>query len=294
MKTKSKNKKSNRPGCWTLAVLALIGLSLLPSSNQAQAQTDVDDFVHGQGAPADNGDSVFVPGVKMGRPSHGGSGCTSGTVAAVLSPDQKTLSMLFDNYIVEAGDSFGNRRGLKSCQISVPFKVPSGYQVSVVKLDYRGFHSIPVNGFAHYDATYYMSDAQTGQISRRRIRRKLNVRGPEDGDFVINSQVRGRQMWSNCGRDFNLHINTNITAMSNNSGDDTMAILDSIDARAEQTVDYHLVWKPCRDSGPGRPPVVNPGRPPRPPVINPGRPGGPGRPNPPGRPPRFGGRGRHG
>lgn len=71
MKTKSKNKKSNRPGCWTLAVLALIGLSLLPSSNQAQAQTDVDDFVHGQGAPADNGDSVFVPGVKWEDPATG-------------------------------------------------------------------------------------------------------------------------------------------------------------------------------------------------------------------------------
>ncbi|MCC7403599.1 MAG: DUF4360 domain-containing protein [Bdellovibrionales bacterium] len=281
MKTKNKNQSSESQGQrWLSILFLLVGCAMGGLSLQALAQSDTADFERGQGAPADNGDSVFAPGVRMGAPHHTGNGCAPGTVSAVLSPDQKTLSMLFDNYLVQAGDAHGTRRDLKSCQITIPFSVPQGFMVSVVKLDYRGFHSIPANGFAHYDATYFFSDAGNGSISNRRIRRKLNVRGPEDGDFIINSEVRGRALWSACGRDFNLHINTNLTAMSNNSGEDTLASLDSIDANASQTVDYHLVWQACNSNGPGRPPIV----------VPPGNPGDPGRPGPPGRPPRFPGR----
>ena len=45
--------------------------------------------------------------IKLGVPGYGGSGCPSNSVSATLSPDSKSLSLLFDEYIVQAGGDTG-------------------------------------------------------------------------------------------------------------------------------------------------------------------------------------------
>src|SRR3982750_1792818 len=45
--------------------------------------------------------------ISLGQPGYGGTGCPGGSVSATLSPDAKSLSILFDQYQVEAGGDTG-------------------------------------------------------------------------------------------------------------------------------------------------------------------------------------------
>src|SRR5687767_2321492 len=81
--------------------------------------------------------------IRLGTPAIGGSGCPQGTASAVLSPDGKTLSVLFDQFQVEAGRTTGKQIDRKTCDMGIPVHVPQGFAVSVLQVDYRGFNALP-------------------------------------------------------------------------------------------------------------------------------------------------------
>src|ERR1700755_1535250 len=85
--------------------------------------------------------------LQLGNPAYGGTGCPAGSASVSLSPDQLSISMLFDSYVVEAGPNAAFDR--KNCNIAVPVHVPSGYSVSVFAIDYRGFTGLPSGGRAN-------------------------------------------------------------------------------------------------------------------------------------------------
>jgi hypothetical protein len=67
--------------------------------------------------------------ISLGEPGYGGTGCPDGTVSVTLSPDQKSLSLLFDQYQVEVGGDTGKSFDRKSCNIAIPVHVPQGLSV---------------------------------------------------------------------------------------------------------------------------------------------------------------------
>ena len=81
------------------------------------------------------GSAQAQSGIALGEPAYGGTGCPSGSVSAALSPDNTSLSLLFDQYVVEAGQSVGRSFDRKSCNIAIPVHVPQGYSVSVMSID---------------------------------------------------------------------------------------------------------------------------------------------------------------
>lgn len=85
----------------------------------------------------------YADDIRIGYPGTGGTGCPQGSVSASLSPDRKTISLIFDKYVVEAGRDFGKRTDRKNCQIALPVHIPQGMSVSVLEMDYRGFNSLP-------------------------------------------------------------------------------------------------------------------------------------------------------
>ena len=50
---------------------------------------------------------AYADDISLGQPGYGGSGCPDASVSATLSPDAKSLSLLFDAYQVEAGGVTG-------------------------------------------------------------------------------------------------------------------------------------------------------------------------------------------
>ncbi len=95
--------------------------------------------------------------IALGIPGYGGNGCPAGTASVTLSPDAKALSIIFDQFIAEAGPNIGKTLDRKSCNIAIPVHVPSGFSVSVIAVDYRGFVSLPRNAMAKLQAEYFFA-----------------------------------------------------------------------------------------------------------------------------------------
>ncbi len=181
------------------------------------------------GAPAARADSI-----SLGTPAYGGTGCPAGSAAAVLSPDQKSLSILFDNYVAQAGG--GKSFDRKSCNLAVPVHVPQGYSVSVLAIDYRGYNNIPAGAKSVFRVEYFFAGG-TGPVFNK------TFNGPKNDDYLItNSLTQSGTVWSACGADVNLRVNSSIrvTTVQNK---DAIATVDTADVKA--AIVYKLQWKKC-------------------------------------------------
>lgn len=242
-----------------------------------QSGEDLANFLKGKGGNPKNNNSVPINGVQLKAPTLGGSGCQSGTVAASLSPDGKTMSILFDDYIALAGKNYGTQRDVKLCTVQVPIEVPAGLQFTVVKLDYRGYNGIPNGARTRYVTMYSFVEQGANKQIGKRIRRQYDFFGPLDEDYIISSDVSAAPVWSTCGTNIVFRLDTRVVAASNKAGEDVMATIDSIDASAATDVQYHLLWRSCGTSPkpPGKqpqPPPVFPPQPIKPPAPPPVKP----------------------
>lgn len=173
--------------------------------------------------------------IRLGQPAYGGTGCPAGSASVTLSPDQDALSILFDNYVAEAGG--GRRVDRKSCNISVPVQVPSGYSVAVFQVDYRGFNSIPRGAQSRFDAEYFWAGARGPRISRTFV-------GPVNDVYsVTDGLIATALVWTPCGASVTLRVNTSMMAQSNARSEQTLATVDSADISSGLI--YHLQWRRC-------------------------------------------------
>lgn len=186
---------------------------------------------------------VPVNQIQLGVPSYMGTGCPLGTVSATLSPDAQSLSIMFGSFQAIAGGSSGLTVDRKACNIAIPVRVPQGYSVSVMKIDYRGYRRLPMYGSATFDVEYYFA-GQNGPAYHK------NFTGAEDGNFTLNNQlVATSQVWSDCGADVNLRTNTSIAVQTNSFNEQAQMTLDSADITSG--VVYQLSWRSCGMNGGG-------------------------------------------
>ena len=175
--------------------------------------------------------------VYLKRPSYGGSGCPRGTASTSLSPDAKALSILFDNYVVEAGGG-GRTMARKTCNIAVPVHVPQGYSVSIFKIDYRGFNSLPRGARSTFNVEYFFAGS-------RGPRYQKSFRGSMERDYLLTNTLAARAIvWSKCGQDVILRTNTSMRVHNRNRREVAMSTVDSVDVRAGLV--YRLQWRRCR------------------------------------------------
>jgi hypothetical protein len=103
--------------------------------------------------------ALAQPSLSLGQPSYGGTGCPAGSASVAINPDKTSLSILFDEYLSEAGFN-GKQMDRKSCNIAIPVHVPQGFSVSVFKTDYRGFASVPHGGYGNLNVEYFFAGQQ--------------------------------------------------------------------------------------------------------------------------------------
>ena len=175
----------------------------------------------------------FADDVRLGNPAYNGTGCPRGSASVALSPDQKSLSILFNSFMVQA--SAARRLDRKNCDIAVPVHVPNGLSVSVIAVDYRGFNSLPAGSMSQFNAEYFFAGSRGPSYSR-------TFNGPLTQNYVLRNQLVATALtWSPCGADVNLRANTNLFVQSN--GAQAMATVDSADLRAGLV--YSLQWRRC-------------------------------------------------
>jgi hypothetical protein len=162
--------------------------------------------------------------IALGQPGYGGTGCPAGTVDAVLSPDAKSLSILFDEYVVEAGGSTRKTFDRKSCNIAIPVHVPQGMSVSIIAIDYRGYNSLPARAQTDFNVEYFFAGTR-GPAFRR------TFRGALDDDYLIRNRLTAQAIvWSACGADVNLRTNSSIRVRTP-TRKQALATVDSQDVR---------------------------------------------------------------
>lgn len=179
----------------------------------------------------------YAQGLQLGYPSTGGNGCPQGSVSASLSPDNSELSILFDEFIAEAGRGIGKTIDRKSCNISIPVSVPHGYSVSIIGIDYRGFVALPDRrAQARFSAEYFFANSRGPMFSK-------TFRGEQMTDYFIeNDLLVTAQVWSPCGAQTNMRINASMM-LQNSSYDDAIATVDSADISSG--IVYQLQWRRC-------------------------------------------------
>jgi hypothetical protein len=175
--------------------------------------------------------------IQLGTPAYGGNGCPAGTASVTLSQDAKSLSLIFDQFIVEAG---GSSRSLerKSCNVAIPVHIPQGFSVSVVSVDYRGYVSLPAQASARMTAEYFLAGSQGP-----RFEKLFNGRTDSDYQFTNNIGVNA-VVWSACGADTILRVNAAMLVKTNRYNDQATATVDSADFKAG--ILYQLQWKRCQ------------------------------------------------
>jgi Domain of unknown function (DUF4360) len=164
--------------------------------------------------------------VEITGAGYGGSGCPGGSANVTVSPDGQELSILFDKFI-----ALGNKpsESRKSCNLSIPIKVPQGYQISLYDADYRGYVAPKTSG--RLRAEYFFA-GQRGPIFSRTFtgEREYNVR---------DSLATVADVWSRCGDSLNMRVNANMTARGQG-----MATVDSFDL-AHRGLIYHIKYRSC-------------------------------------------------
>jgi len=174
--------------------------------------------------------------IALGVPGYGGSGCPAGSVSTVLSPDMKTLSLIFDQYEVSAGGATGRSYERKSCNVAIPVHVPNGYSISIFSVDYRGFNHLPRGATSQFNVEYFFAGGR-GPAFRR------TFWGEQESDYFINNQLAAESLvWSRCGEDVNLRTNASLR-VNTVANREASATVDSQDVSA--AIVYHVQFRKC-------------------------------------------------
>ncbi len=182
--------------------------------------------------------SAMAQSLRLGEPAYGGTGCPAGTASVSVSPAGDAVSILFDQYVAEAGRTTARRIDRKSCNITIPVSVPSGYSVAVFAVDYRGYNAVPSGGVARFDAEYFWAGSRGPRISRV-------FNGPINDIYSLTDNLLATTLvWTPCGASVNLRINSSMMAQSNSRMDQTMATVDSADISSGLI--YHLQFRRCQ------------------------------------------------
>lgn len=183
----------------------------------------------------------------MGTAQFTGTGCNNQNANATLSADGRIISLIFDDYVVNAkGEATPMMQ--KNCLIQIPIQAPPGYSVSLFSIDYRGFVGVTQGGKIAISADYSFA----GQTSRRYSKSFV---GPKNENYIFRNELRADiNTGSSCGGSTILRSQSNLTAEVQSNAEAT-ATIDTIDIQS--AVVYYFELTPCQGL-PQAPPVPAP------------------------------------
>jgi hypothetical protein len=182
--------------------------------------------------------SAYADDIRLGMAGYGGTGCPAGSASVTLSPDYKSLSLIFDSYVAEAGASSGRTLDRKTCSIAIPIYIPQGLSVSIIRIDYRGYVALP-NSYASasFNSEYFFAGSTGPRFSK-------SWRGRTDTNYLFNNDLAlSASVWSPCGESVNMRVNTSMLVRNSVYNSDALATVDSADFAAG--IVYQLQWRRC-------------------------------------------------
>jgi len=168
------------------------------------------------------------------------NGCDAGAYSLVVSPDGTSLSVLFDDFVVNGGQDIGKR-----CALTIPLNLPEGQSLGVYAVDYRGYAHLGQREAGLFTVSY-----TTGRGGNPRGFRHP-IRGAQDGEFNFTDQLRpGMLRRIGCGEAAKIDFNAVLAFRRAEASSEAMMALDSADGtRAPSGITFKFDLQPCR---PGR------------------------------------------
>ncbi len=228
------NKKEKGQATFIVAiVLAMAGVGGESSAQELSLLSSLISPI------ASNGDSPRPDDVHIARLTYAGSGCPAGTVSELVTPDGRAFTLLFDNYVAEAGPGIPLSSGRKNCQIAVDLRFPSGFSYSIFEVDYRGYAKLDRGATGVQKSSYYFQgSAQTASL-------QSTFNGALDQDYQFRDTLGlGAVVWSPCGAVRALNMNTQVRVSTTGASQRALLTTDSIDGNIAHT--YKILWRSCR------------------------------------------------
>ncbi|MCC2680134.1 MAG: putative secreted protein [Pseudobdellovibrio sp.] len=177
-----------------------------------------------------------------------GDGCPAGTARAAITPDQSTISILFDNFVNEIPPTSVPVQAKKTCSVTLGIKFPGQNRVAIVGSDARGFAHVPAGGVASFAVNHHSIYGTPKHAQKMSIKRE--IRGPSEGPVEINSRFQDLPLWSQCGTQMKYNtqifpfmtITMELSGSSQDPQDSLMTAMDSLDFSAP--LSYHVAWTP--------------------------------------------------
>ena len=178
-----------------------------------------------------------------------GDGCPMGSVAATMSPDQTSVSLLFDQLLTEIPPSPTPTQARRTCYVTLGIKFIGQYRVAIAGSDVRGFASVPMNAMSTITVSH-----NSIYISRRhqdRMNFTKKIMGPAEENIEMFSRFQDALLWSQCGTQMRygptfpfMTISIEINSQNRNANENLIAAIDSFDYSTNAPLSYHLAWTP--------------------------------------------------
>lgn len=165
----------------------------------------------------------------LGKPGYGGNGCPDGTAAVSLSRDGKTLSFRLSRYEAKAGGTTGKSFDRKTCNVSLPIRVPKGKSVAIGTVTMRGTNKLGGGTSADIRVEPFIAGGR-GDVAVQ------TFTGPLSKSFSTVAAQKGASGWSACGADVNLRLNTSILVKSSGKA--------SASSKLSETR-LQVLWRDC-------------------------------------------------
>lgn len=175
--------------------------------------------------------------------TYGGSGCPAGSVSHNISPDGQAFTILYDQFVAQAGPGVDRRENRKNCQLNLDLRIPNGWSYSVASVDYRGYASLDNRVEGLQKATYYFQ-GETQQVDS-----EMAFTGPLDQDYLRRDEIgMATEVWSPCGEQRSLNINSQVRINNTrNTRGGGLLTVDSTDGTVKQV--FNLRFRRCGNTG---------------------------------------------
>ena len=165
-----------------------------------------------------------------------GSGCPAGTARATMAPDNTGFHIYYSDFVARDGSGAAPTAYRKNCQIAVQVHVPQGYTYAVASAEYRGTTNLAAGSTALLRSNYYFQGNSGNNVV------DTTFAGPRVGGWrVVDSTEVNELVYSPCGKDINLNVNTELRVDSASAP--SSISLRSSDGDVETLV--HFSWLTC-------------------------------------------------
>jgi hypothetical protein len=139
-----------------------------------------------------------------------GSGCPKDTVDKSISPDGKTVTLLFSQYTASIGPKAALvTDAYKNCILFIRLRIPQGWAYTVHQTQYWGYYDIDA-GVSAVQKSIYHFEGDNGDFSAQ-----TTFKGKAFGDYHFTDTIKKETLlYCRCGADQALNINTSLRMQS--------------------------------------------------------------------------------